>query len=349
MTTSTYGIGNHVCTSPLNEACFLKTGAGMLVGATLVALASSLFTTVSNLSGSMVIVGKGPELHTIERLARAFEEANPEIGVEIRWDRNSKRTEAVESGVADIGVAGQAHAGLAAVAIAWDGIAVIVNKADPVKEVSREQLVAMYSERVTRWAELQTEQQALRASDRSVEQKRILSLGELDPEIRLIHRAPDQSTRQSFEEFLGIAGYLPKSATIVETDQQAISEVAGNLSAVAYLSFGVVLEARKAGTSVRVLRVDHIEATERNVREGQYTLRRPVLLLSRSEPNLLIETFIAFTLSDEEQAIVEEQFIPYSAPTPSFVRHEGLQHVIAEERCAGTSCRAKEIRASSWS
>jgi phosphate transport system substrate-binding protein len=296
----------------------------MLICATMVALASSLFTTVSNLSGSMVIVGNGPELHTIERLARAFEEANPEIGVEIRWDRNSKPIESVESGVADIGVAGQAHAGLAAVAIAWDGIAVIVNEANPVKEVSREQLAAMYSERVTRWAELQTEQQAVRASDRSVEQKRILSPGELDPEIRLIHRAPDQSTRQSFEEILGIAAYRPKSAIIVETDQQAISEVAGNLSAVAYLSFGAVLDARKAGTSVRVLRVDHIEASERNVSEGQYALRRPVLLLSRSEPNLLIETFIAFTLSDEGQALVDEQFIPYSSPTPSFVRHEGV-------------------------
>jgi len=174
----------------------------------------------------MVIAGNGPELYTIERLARAFEEANPEIGAEIRWDWNSKPSEAVESGVADIGVAGQTHAGLVAVAIVWDGIAVIVNEANPLKEVSREQLAAMYSERVTRWAELETEQQAVRASDRSVQQKSILSLGELDSEIRLIRRAPDQSTRQSFEEILGIAGYLPKSATIVETDQQAISEVA---------------------------------------------------------------------------------------------------------------------------
>jgi hypothetical protein len=66
---------------------------------------------------------KRTELHTIERLVRAFEEANPEIGVEVRWDRKSKPLESVESGVADIGVAGQAYAGLTAVAIAWDGIA----------------------------------------------------------------------------------------------------------------------------------------------------------------------------------------------------------------------------------
>jgi len=94
---------------------------------------------------------------------------------------------------------------------------------------------------------------------------------------------------------------------------------------VAYLSLGAVLDSRKDGTSVKALRVDHIEATERNVRDGQYALRRPVLLLSRSEPTLLIETFIAFTLSDEGQAIVDEQFIPCSSSIPSFVCHEGLQ------------------------
>lgn len=143
MTISAYRRGNHICMSPPNETCFREAGVGMLLGATLVAVASSLFTTVSNLSGSTVIAGNGPELQTIEQLTRAFEEANPEIGVEIRWDRNSKPIEAVESGVADIGVTGQAHAGLVAVAIAWDGIAVIVNEANPVKEVSREQLAAM--------------------------------------------------------------------------------------------------------------------------------------------------------------------------------------------------------------
>ena len=165
--------------------------------------------------------------------------------MEIRSDRNSKPIESVELGVADIGVAGQAHAGMVVVAIAWDGIAVIVNEPNPVKEVSIGQLAGMYSERVTRWAELQTEQQAVRASDSSVEQKRILSLGELDPEIHLIYRALDQSTRQSFEKILGIAAYRPKAATVNDTDHQAVNEVAGNFSAVAYLSIGVVLEARE--------------------------------------------------------------------------------------------------------
>lgn len=341
---STHRMGTHAHMSSPLGAYFFEIGPGTLCGAVFIGFASSLYmVSASSLSGSIAIVGNGPELPTIQRLAQAFEQTNPGIDVEIRWDRSAKPIEAVESGAADVAVTGQANSDLAAIPIAWDGIAVIVNEANPVKEVSREQLAAMYSERVTSWAELQTEQQAVRASDPLVEQKRILSLGELDPEIRLIHRAPDQSARQSFEETIGIAGYLPKSATIVETDQQAISEVAGNLSAVAYLSFGAALDPRKAGTSVRVLRVDHIEASERNVREGQYTLRRPVLLLARSEPNLLIETFIAFTLSDEGQAIVDEQFIPYSAPTPSFARHEGLQRVIAEERCGGTSCRKWEI------
>ena len=69
MMISAFKRGNYICTSPPNETCFREAGVGMFLGATLVAEASSFFTTVSNLSGSMFIAGNGPELHTIERLA----------------------------------------------------------------------------------------------------------------------------------------------------------------------------------------------------------------------------------------------------------------------------------------
>mgnify|MGYP001584777395 FL=1 len=102
---------------------------------------------------------------------------------------------------------------------------------------------------------------------------------------------------------------IPKSAKVVRSDQKAISTVAGNLSAVTYTSLGVAIEAVKYGIDVSLLVIDRVEAAEETVKDGRYKLRRPVLL-SRKEPNPVVEAFAAFTLSQEGRAIVDEIFLP---------------------------------------
>lgn len=65
------------------------------------------------------------------------------------------------------------------------------------------------------------------------------------------------------------------------------------------------------GVNVSLLMIDRVEAAKETVRDGRYKLRRPVLLLSRKEPNPVAEAFATFALSKEGQAIVEEMFISY--------------------------------------
>jgi len=60
-----------------------------------------------------------------------------------------------------------------------------------------------------------------------------------------------------------------------------------------------------------LLVIDRVEAAEETVKDGRYTLRRPVLLLSRKEPNAVAEAFATFAFSKEGQAIVDEMFISY--------------------------------------
>ena len=75
----------------------------------------------AGVAGSLTIVGNGPELTTIEPLARAFEKANPSAYLDVVWDANSKPAEMVTSGQAQIAVAGTAASDLSATPIAWDG------------------------------------------------------------------------------------------------------------------------------------------------------------------------------------------------------------------------------------
>ncbi len=263
-----------------------RAAAALLVG-TAVLLADG-----EALCGSITIAGNGPELRTIEQLARAFEKRHLGRYVQIRWDLSSQPFELVKSGEADVAVTGHIDTGLTATPIAWDGIVVVVDFTNPVKAVTRQEVAAIFTRVVTRWSQL----------------------GGPDIEIHPIDRPSNQHIRQSFEEALGIVGQVPESTRVIQSDQRAISAVAGDVSSITYASLGVVLDAVTYGVGVTVLMIDQIDPAEQTVKDGRYPLRRPVLLLKRKETNLAADAFAEFVLSPKGQAILDEIFVPYVPP-----------------------------------
>jgi phosphate transport system substrate-binding protein len=65
-----------------------------------------------------------------------------------------------------------------------------------------------------------------------------------------------------------------------------------------------------SGVAVRLLPVDKVEPEVPTVKDGRYPLRRPVLLLSKKEPNPLIASFLQFALSQTGQQIIGETYVP---------------------------------------
>lgn len=239
--------------------------------------------------GALIVAGNGPELLTIERLARAFEKAHLGSVVDVQWDGSSRPIDRVKSGEADFAVAAQPDQALAAVPIAWDGIAVVVYIANPTRAMSMQQVAAVFSGKVTRWTEL----------------------GPPGAAIQLIDRPANQNIRQGFEEVLGIVGQISPSARVIGSDEGTMSAVAGNRSSVAYASLRPALDAVKYGVDVSLLQIDQVEAAEETVKDGRYKLRRPVLLLSRQDTTPVAAAFVAFALSAEGQQIIGETYAPY--------------------------------------
>jgi phosphate transport system substrate-binding protein len=264
-----------------------------MLGVILAAAAWSWSPAIAGVTGSMIIAGNGPELPTIERLARAFEKGHLGSIVEIQWDQYSDPITLVKSGEAHVAVTGQHDPDLTAIPIAWDGIAVVVYSANPTKELTTQQVAGIFSGKVKRWPEMSGPGAA----------------------IQLIDRPPNQHIRQRFEEVLGIVGLISPSAQIIRSDQKAMSTVAGSLSAVAYASLKPALEAVKYGVDVNILMIDQVEAAEETVKDGRYKLRRPVLLLSKKESNPVADAFAMFALSKEGQEIVDDMFTAYVSPS----------------------------------
>jgi phosphate transport system substrate-binding protein len=254
-----------------------------------VILVGTVLTAVTALCSVITIAGNGPEFRTIERLTRAFEQSHNGNVVEIRWDSSFNPIQMVKTGEADFAVADQPDADLIAIPVAWDGIAVLVDFTNPIREVTSQQLADMFSGKITRWS----------------------GFGGPDLLIQVINRPDNQHIRETFERQLGIVRQISVSAQVRQSDQRAISTVAGNMSAVTYASLGSALEAVTYGVGVNLLLVDGVEAAKETVKDGRYALRRPVLLVRKRDAHPAADAFAAFVLSDSGQDIVEDMFVRY--------------------------------------
>jgi phosphate transport system substrate-binding protein len=261
-------------------------GLSMVIGAALPP------SSRAETSGNLIIVGNGPELSTIESLARAFEKANPRAYVDLVWDDHSKPVEMLKAGEAHIAVTGSEDSSLTATQIAWDGIGILVHLSNFTKEVTKQQVADIYSGKVKEWSEL----------------------GGPETKILLIDRPKNQNIRDAFERQLGIDGKIPENAKIIAKDDKVIKTVVGTLpplSAIAYISLTQGLAVVTSGVAVRLLPVDKVEPEVPTVKDGRYPLRRPVLLLSKKDPNPLVDAFGQFAQSPAGRQIIAETYIPF--------------------------------------
>jgi len=248
-------------------------------------------TAGAEVSGSLKIAGNGPELVTIEALARAFEKANPRAYVDIHWDDHAKPIEMVKGGEAQIAVTGSEEPGLKATQVAWDGIGILVHLSNFTKELSKQQVADLFSGKVKEWSEV----------------------GGPETRILLIDRPRQQNIRDAFERQLGIVGKIPAGTKVIAKDEKVVKTVVGTLpplSAVAYISLSQGLSVVAGGVAVRLVPVDQVEPEVPTVKDGRYPLRRPVLFLSQPQGNPLIEAFSQFALSPDGQNILSETFVP---------------------------------------
>ncbi len=244
----------------------------------------------AQVAGSLVIAGNGPEHTTIEALARAFEKANARAYIDILWEEDSNPVQLVKTGRAQIAMTGTEDPTLAVSQIGWDGIGVVVHLSNYTKEVTKQQVADIFSGKLKEWSEL----------------------GGPDTKIVMIDRPHNQNIREAFESQLGITGKIPTTAKTIGEDDAVIKAVVGTLpplSAVTYVSLSTGLSVVANGVAVRLLPIDKIEPEIPTVRDGRYSLRRPLLLLSKKEANPLVEAFTKFALSPPGQAIVGELYV----------------------------------------
>ena len=123
--------------------------------------------------------------------------------------------------------------------------------------------------------------------------------------ITVISREPGSGTRGAFTELMGIAvddvDNTVETAEVSSSTAVVIQSVAGNKNAIGYISLGSL------SNDVKAVSVDGVAATVDNINNGTYKVSRPFNIAVKEDLSELAADFIAFIMSDEGQAIIEEK------------------------------------------
>ena len=114
----------------------------------------------AGVSGKIVVAGSSSVTPVMEKLKEAYVAVNKDVEIEVQQSDSTTGMQSAIDGLCDIGMASrelkdsETSAGLSATVIAQDDIAVIVNNESGIKELTSEQIKAIYTGEVTAWEDV---------------------------------------------------------------------------------------------------------------------------------------------------------------------------------------------------
>ena len=228
-------------------------------------------STAAALSGNVATGGSTSMKNVIAALTEGFAEVEP--GVTVSYDPTGSGagiTGATDKTL-DIGLSSRAlkddeKADVEGTTIALDGIAIIVNNASKVEDLTVDQLKQMFTGEITNWSEV----------------------GGDDGEIVLIGREAGSGTRDGFESIVDVKDSCKYAQELTATGA-VISAVEANPLAIGYASLSAV------GDTVKMVTVGGVECSEETVKDGSYEVQRPFVFVTNK----------SVTLSEQAQAFFD--------------------------------------------
>ena len=207
----------------------------------------------------------------IGSLSETFE-ADTGITVTYNATGSGSGIQAVEEGRCDIGLSSRSlkdeekAKGLQETVLAYDGIAMIVNPANPVQELDLETIAKIYTGEITNWKDV----------------------GGEDAPIVLIGREAGSGTRDGFESIVDVKDSCKYAQELTATGA-VISAVEANPLAIGYASLSAV------GDTVAMVTVEGVACSEDTVKDGSYKIQRPFVFVTNK----------SVALSEQAQAFVD--------------------------------------------
>ena len=239
----------------------------------------------ADLKGSISMVGSTSMEKFANALSEVFMEKYPNVTLQAEFVGSGAGVEAVTNGSADIGNSSrnlkdeEKAGGVAENIVAIDGIAVVIDPANTVEDLTKDQLTSIYNGTVTNWKDL----------------------GGSDQPIVVVGRESGSGTRSAFEEILKVEDAC-KYANELDSTGAVMAKVASTPGAIGYVSLDVLDD------TVKAVKLEGSEPTPENIKAGSYFLSRPFVMATKgeiAEQSELVQALFDFIYSDEGTELVK--------------------------------------------
>lgn len=170
-----------------------------------------------------------------------------------------------------------------------DGIAIGVNKNNPIESITLEQLKDIFTGKITNWKEI----------------------GGNDEKIVVMSRESNSGTYVFFKEFVLQDEEYASSALLMPSNQAIVEGLKQDTSGIGYIGLAY------ANDEIKVVPVKKDDSSEgvlpslETINAGDYPVSRPLFLYTAGEPEGVVKLYMDFIMGQEGQSIVEEiGFIP---------------------------------------
>lgn len=251
----------------------------------LVACSEKSASSSSSEDSSLITISGSTSVGPLaEKLAAKFEESE-DVKIEINQIGSSAGITNAIKGVSQIGMSSrdlkqeEIDEGIEQLVIAHDGIVVVAHPSNGVKDLTMDQVKAIFTGNIKNWKDV----------------------GGEDQEIVVVSREEGSGSRDAFQEIVGFeSGELTPNAVIANGNGNIKTTVATNENTIGYISFEYIDE------SISALKYNGVEPTAENVLSGNYELSRPFLFVYKEDVSEVATKFMDFIVSEDGQKIVGE-------------------------------------------
>lgn len=240
---------------------------------------------------TITMAGSTTVLPIAQITAEVYMDNNPDIEISVRGGGSSVGIASIMDGTVDIGnasrpikdkeIAVAVDNGITPKAhvVAMDGIAVIIHPSNPLSKISKKDLKAIYTGKISDWS----------------------ALGGKPGKIVVMGRETSGGT---YEAFMKLA--LDKAKTRPDAQTQASNQAVASVvsrtpQAIGYVGLGYVTG------RVKAIPVDNVVCSKETVLSGEYPLSRPLFMYTNGKPKGEVKDFMDFIKGPEGQKLVEEQ------------------------------------------
>ena len=248
-------------------------------------------TTGATLTGALTVAGSDTMVNMAQAWADGFSKANPGVQLAVKGGGSGTGIAALINGTVDFADASremkpeeidQAQAkGIDPVLtqVARDGVAIVVNPANKVENLTLDQLGKIYLGTITNWKDV----------------------GGADAPITLVSRDPSSGTYEFMTSEALKGGKFAKSAKLLGSTQAIVDEVKADANAIGYIGVGY------ESADVKVIGVDGIKASVSTVKDETYPLWRFLNMYSNGQPKGAGKAYIDWILGADGQKVVTDQ------------------------------------------